>query len=233
MSLQEKYNGAVAKFIKSESKKQSVLGMFVAGSFVSKQLSENSDVDIFIIHDKDYSQIKAKFFNDIEFECAYKPYEQFLRDLEDKNAFDVSRYAQAKSLYDPENKVKNIISKAKKIFKRGSKERISDSDKYHLKDMLEAIEDNLENPTALITMVSVFNLALKVFYKKNNLWGVKDKVLIDYLNAHDKKMATLTKDFLNAKNNNKRFVSLKIIRDYVMNGVQPLSKFWRTKKKFL
>lgn len=233
MNLQEKYNTAVAKFVKSESKKQSVLGIFVTGSFVTGNIGANSDVDVFILHDEDYSQTKAKYVDNIEFECAYKSYIQFLKDLENKNSFDITRYAHAKILYDPKDKISDITSKASKIFQRGPKEKITDSDKYHLKDMMEDIEDNLENPATLITIMNAFNLVLKIFYKKNNLWGTKEKVLIDYLNDKDKKMARLTKDFLNSNDNKERFVSLKKMKDYVMHTIQPLPKFWKTKKKYL
>ena len=233
MGLKEKYNNAVAKFVKVESKKQSVLGIFVTGSFVTGNIGENSDVDIFILHDKEYSQVKATFIDDIEFECAYKSYNQFLQDIENKNPVDISRYAQAKILYAPKKDVSDIISRAKKIFNKGLQEMVTDSDKYHLKDMMEDIEDNLDNPATLITIMNAFDLLLKIFYKKNKLWGAKEKALIGYLNLHDKKMAKLTVNFLSSKKNEERFVILKKIRTHVMNGIQPLPKLWKTKKKYL
>lgn len=231
MELMKKYKNAVAEFVKYESKKQSVLGIFVTGSFVSGNISKNSDIDVFILHDKNYSQVKAKYFDNIEFECAYKSYEHFLKDLKNKNSFDINRYAQAEILYDPQNKLNDILSSARKIFKQGPKEKIKDSDKYHLKDMMEDIEDNLEKPEVLITIMNAFNLLLKMFFKKNNLWGVKEKLLLEYLNSHDTKMKLLTNYFLNSTDNTERFVSLKKIRTYVIKDVQPLPKLWATKKR--
>ena len=230
MSLLEKYQKAVDRFVKLESKNKSIQGIFVTGSFVTGKISPNSDVDIFLLHDKDYSQVKAKYINNIEFECAYKSYQQFLKDLEDKHPFDITRFAVAKILYDPQKKMTEIISKAKRIFKDGSNEKITDSDKYHLKDLMKDIDDDLQNPTVLISLVNAFNLLLKIFYKKKNLWGSKDKSLIEYLKGDDKRMAQLTENFMFSKNNKERFFFLKKIEKYVMNGVKPLPKLWKSKK---
>jgi predicted nucleotidyltransferase len=232
-SLEKKYAAALAEFVKSESKKRNVLGIFVTGSFVNNNIKNNSDIDVFIIHSQKYSITKAQYLGGIEFECAYKHYDQFKKDLKQRDAINITRYSQAESLYDPHGKVTEIISLSKEIFLKGPREKITSADKYHLKDIIADIEDNLDNPAVILTIMKGFTLLVHMFYKKKNIWGVDDKNIREYLHQHDSKMLHLVESFFNSKTNKSRFASLQSIQEYVLSGVKPLPKMWKTTKKYL
>ena len=102
-----------------------------------------------------------------------------------------------------------------------------------MEDGIRDIEDNLENPATLITMTNTLNQILHIYYKKENLRGVKEKHLLDFLSEHDEKLATMVKGFLAATNLAKRREELKNIKDYVMKDLKPLPLQRKTKKKSL
>lgn len=135
MQIKERYEIALDKFVEAEVKNSEVLGIFVTGSYVLDKLKENSDLDVFIVTSKKTEQILAKYYDDIEFECCYKPLEQYKYNLENANDFDIQRFSSVIILYDTNQELKKIIKQAKVIYQQGPNRIISDSDLYHLNDL--------------------------------------------------------------------------------------------------
>ncbi|MFN8578154.1 MAG: nucleotidyltransferase domain-containing protein [Candidatus Sericytochromatia bacterium] len=229
MDLKFKYQKALNQFINEEITKD-IIGVFVTGSYVLNKLKQNSDIDVFIIHNKNYCQVLAKYINDIEFECSYKNLNQFYKDLENKNPIDIQRYSIAEVLYDPEKEVEKLISKSKEIFFQGSNQKISDSDKYHLEDSFKDLEDSINELEFEIILYRCFDLIIKFYFKKNNLWICKDKYLYDILEKSDIQFANLVKKFLLEVNRTMKYNNLLVLKKYILKDIEPLDKLWESNR---
>ena len=80
MNLKNKYTQALNKFLEVEKNGEEVIGIFVTGSYAKNCLKNNSNIDVYIVTNDKNTQILAKYYDDIEFECCYKPLEQFFYD---------------------------------------------------------------------------------------------------------------------------------------------------------
>lgn len=229
MELKNKYKKALNKFLEEEKNKKEIIGIFVTGSYTQNCLKNNSDLDIFIVTSNKTMQILAKYYDEIEFECCYKPIEQYFYDLQIlKNDIDVQRYSKGVILFDSTGDLKNMIELANILYNQGPKREITDSDLYHLEDTFKDLEDTIMLNISGLIIFKCFEKLLKIYFKKMNLWECKDKYYYEYIKKYDKKFSIMVKKFLDEKNINKKYEILNLMKDYVLKDINKLNKYWKT-----
>lgn len=229
MELKDKYTVALNKFLKEEKKKKEVTGIFVTGSYTQNCLKANSDLDIFIVTSNKTMQILAKYYDDIEFECFYKPLDQYYYDLQElKNDVDIQRYSTGMILYDPTGELEKVIELAKFFYNQGPNREISDSDLYHLEDSFKDLKDTITENINRVFIYKSFEKLLKVYFKKMNLWECKDKYYYEYIKKHDESFSKNVSKFLDENNTYKQYEILIMMKNEVLEDINKLNKYWKT-----
>ncbi|MFN8673777.1 MAG: nucleotidyltransferase domain-containing protein [Candidatus Sericytochromatia bacterium] len=229
MDLKGKYKLALKKFLIKETLNENILGIFVSGSYVYDSLKKNSDIDVFIVTSKNTIQILAKYYNNIEFECCYKPIEQYFYDLNiTKNPIDIQRYSTSEILYDKTGKLGELILLAKKLYDEGPNLTITNADLYHLEDAFKDLDDYKNEFEKEILLYKCFEKIIKLYFKKVNLWECKDKYYYSYIKKYDENLSKMIKLFLKETNFYKKNKILSKIKKYVMQNIKPLDKNWFT-----
>ncbi len=149
MFMQQKFDKALLEAVAYFSKKKEVVGILVAGSYVSKTLSKNSDLDLFMVTtETGWREKGVKCFNGVEVEYFLQPIKQvekyFEFESENSKRTTLSMFSNGKVLYDPNLTMRKLVTKAKKLSDKAlpklQKARI-DSIKYFVQDDLKDLED--------------------------------------------------------------------------------------------
>jgi len=131
-------SGKIDRFIELMKEKHQVVGAMVTGSYVTQQMQEHSDIDIFLLGADDAFSARGRmFFEDQEFEYFISPEWKYFDRLE-KDMTSVRIYSDAKILVDPNHQLKRIQEKA--IEKKAAYDfRLNDSQKIDFAFYVETV----------------------------------------------------------------------------------------------
>lgn len=131
-------NDKIYRFIELMKEKHQVVGAMVTGSYVTQQMQEHSDIDIFLLGADDAFSARGRmFFEDQEFEYFISPEWKYFDRLE-KDMTSVRIYSDAKILVDPNHQLKRIQEKA--IEKKAAYDfRLNDSQKIDFAFYVETV----------------------------------------------------------------------------------------------
>ncbi len=225
MKQKNKFDKALSKALEYFRKKKNILGILVSGSYVTGNLSKNSDIDLFIVmKDVNWREKGIKLFNGVEVEYFLQPYSQILkyfeRETDSTKRTTISIFSSGKILYDSQNKVKELVNIAKKL----SKKRLPplpkaklDLVKYFVEDNLKDLEDAVEKEDVALANLIInflFNDVLENYYVVKRLPKPKLKYLLT--DIRDKYFREKIKIFLESNNFASRIKSIKELSTYFL-----------------
>jgi len=207
MNMQDKFDKALWEALKYFKKKRNILGILVSGSYVYGNLSKNSDIDLFIVmEDLQWREKGIKIFNGVEVEYFLQPYSQILkyfeRESENLKRTTISIFSSGKILFDPQNKLKELVRVAKRLSTKKlpsvPKARV-DLIKYFVEDDLKDLSDATENKdVALANLIinSLFYDILDNYFLLERFPKPKSKYLLSAIK--DKEFRNKVTIFLNS-----------------------------------
>ncbi len=204
----------IGKYIDYLKNKHNVIAGMVYGSYVTNRMGPNSDIDLFFIWLDEFTSLRGReYFEGLEFEYFISPEWKFYDRLRTDTAA-IQIYANAKILFDPENKLAKIQKTALDLYNNYmcnlsldlrkdyafwletiSKDGEDLYDKGEYTDFLYLTDSSIEKMSNLICML---NNKLPV-YKKYGSSEIK-KVDQEYGELLDKFILT------NYFNRNKKFI---------------------------
>ena len=152
MFMKLKFDLALSEALTYFKKKENILGILVSGSYVTGQLSKNSDIDLFVVmKDVNWREKGIKMFHGVEVEYFLQPYSQVLNYFESESTIlkrtTINMFSSGKILFDPQQKVKELV----RIAKRLSVQKLPAIPKSKIDIMKYFIEDNLKDLSDAIT----------------------------------------------------------------------------------
>ena len=205
MNMKDKFNKALSEALKYFKKKKNILGILVSGSYVNGNLSKNSDIDLFVImQDIKWREKGIKYFNDVEVEYFLQPYSQILKYFERESnsprRTTISVFSSGKILFDPQNKVGELVRIAKKLSHKklpSVPKARTDLIKYFVEDDLKDLSDATVNKnTASDNLIinSLFHDVLENYFLLGRFPQPKSKYLLSEIK--DKEFAKRLTTFL-------------------------------------
>ena len=215
--MKNKFDNALSEALDHFKNKKNVLGILVGGSYVNGTLSKNSDIDLFIVTENvKWREKGVKFFNGVEVEYFLQPYNQVLKyfemESESLKRTTVSLFSSGKILFDPQNKVKELVQFAKKISSKKlpkvPKPKIN-LIKYFVEDDLKDLSDATEDKNlklANLIINSLFNNIIENYFLLERTPLPKSKHLLKEIK--DKKFKNKVSTFLKSNSTETRTNSI-------------------------
>lgn len=128
----------IGRYINYMEKKHGIMAAMVAGSYVTGEMTDRSDIDVFFIWPEAFKSMRGReYFEGQEFEYFISPeWKYYDRLRTDKTSMRI--YASGSIVYDPDKKLERIKSTAiQKI--EDYRENINDSSKKDYQFWLETI----------------------------------------------------------------------------------------------
>lgn len=224
----KKFNLALDEFIKltKEQYKDKLQGIIVTGSLIKKQLSKNSDIDVFMLIKDNGKRIRgSKTIDGIEIEYFMNPRRQIEADMAKEikmsKKITLEILNDGKIVYDKKGDFSVLKNQAQKILKKKliiTKLNLF-SFKYFISDYLKDIEDNyldkdylalLHNTTLLL------NHIIEGYCKLKNIRYIKPKYLWKEIAKKDKKIIKLMEGIYFAGNPEIKLATIKKLSNYVL-----------------
>ena len=223
----KKYENIVHKFISKYKNKKWFVGACISGSFVTKKMTEKSDIDVFIFTKGiNWRKKGSKIINGIQIEYFINPIELMKNNI--KKEFGVHRletsiFKNAKVIYDSHGEVKNLIKLAQKQAKIKSKPMSKQESKYFRYIIFEAVKD-VEESLERNDLIAFHRLIYKTIedcilavYQYYGKWLPAYKHIDEDLKKIDPKFANLILNYFNQRTNSSRLKAYKRIIKYVVN----------------
>lgn len=219
----EKFNKAFDEAIKYYKELEFVEGILVSGSYVNGNLSENSDIDLFmLIKEVGWKEKGIKYFNSVEVEYFLQPYSQIIQYF-DREEFSLKSttlniFKEGKIVYDPTNKLKELVSLAKRKIKskptRVDKNRLN-MIKYFIEDELKDLDDALlkkDIKLSRLIMNSIFNNIYENYFALERIRIPKQKYVFNSI--LDLKFKDKLKKYLEANSFENEIKMLRLLSNY-------------------
>lgn len=223
MTLPEKYQMILNKFIEKYKKDKNVVGIFLTGSFVHSKPDKNSDLDVYILlKDSKFRERGNTWISGVEIEYFINPIKQVESYFkEEKEKHTAHMFANSMILYEKGDYLKVLIKKAIKILftkdKKMSKFQIENA-KYHIDDMEKDLEDVYKKKDWFsFELISghLFEELVNSFFKIKGIRQEKIKRLFVYLSSLDKNFSKLLNSALLEKDYDKKYSAIKKLIRYV------------------
>ena len=188
----DRFDEALKEAVTYFKKFEYVKGILVSGSYVSKQLNKNSDLDLFIlIDDIGHREKGIKVFNDIDVEYFLQPYDKIIDyfNVEETSSkcTTLSLFDKGKIIYDENNEMRELVKIAKKKIKKKlpklTKMQI-DMSKYFLEDYLKDMKYAKKEVKTLIEH-KLFEEVISVFFAFERQRIPKEKYLLSSIEQKD------------------------------------------------
>jgi predicted nucleotidyltransferase len=222
----EKFNKAFEEAVAYFKGLEFVEGILVSGSYVNGTLSNTSDIDLFmVIKESNWKEKGIKYFNNIEVEYFLQPYSQviqyFDREEYSLKATTLNIFNDGKIIYDPNGKIKKLISLAKKKIKtKPSKinNNILNIIKYFIEDELKDLKDSIEKKDIKLSrliMNSIFNNIYENYFALERIRIPKQKYVFE--NIPDLKFKNKLKKYLESNNFQEEIKNLNNLSKYFID----------------
>ena len=168
-----------------------VLALVLVGSVARHEETPNSDIDLFVITNKDFMQNSRVIRNGITVELIEGPLEQLVRKrVLEKEAVALNLMASGVLLFDKTSETEKLIAEAKEIIKEGPPIPTSHSNEQWkigkrgeitgiYSDLLDIDDEINFNYIASILISS----AIPLIFENNNLWSQSNRKNLDYLKS--------------------------------------------------
>jgi predicted nucleotidyltransferase len=221
--IPDRYKNAINK-IKKLAEQDRYLGAFIFGSVVRGEATDQSDLDVKVIIDKDTCEnINHPFIDDIKLDITFFSFKQ----LEARMDHQVVKHeripmiAESLILFDKTGKLKEL----KKRYKKAKPKRYK-KDEYQLVKFIahhanEKIEKSLEKDPAMALLGMHLNLndIIKIHYQIRGRWLVGNKRIFLDLNSWDKPFLKLLKAYILEKDNLKKFKLWSKMIDHILKPI--------------
>lgn len=231
MTLRQRFDKALAKYIEREKKDPKVIGILVSGSYYHSELDKNSDIDTYVItEDTGFRERGNTWIDGVEIEYFKNPVKQiryyFKQEKGKKAPCTAHMFANGKAVYKKSKKVDSLIDEANRIIKQPMKvmtELDIEWAKYALDDLQKDLEDIYERKEDFAfyqISMDILEHCFTIFFQTkklpSELWlARKPKNMGRKIREMDERFARLYKQALLENNKQKKYKVLLKLIEYV------------------
>jgi len=212
-------------------KKDYVIGAFVFGSYARGQ-KEHNDIDIVVLTNQNWRQRESKKIKGVLFEFFYEPVDSIKATLTSEKEINQLRwFNEAKIIYDPKGKTKEIVEFSKKILQD---KLVLDKDRwrYWIGDQLQDIKKESDIPQKVFLMQKVFKDLIQLYFLCKKEMPPKDNYAIKKIHIDDVVFFELISNFLNSGIDDQQVELFKIVK-YFEKKIGKTTTTWTSKRKIV
>jgi len=212
----------ITELVKEYSKKDEVLGVILFGSHALGIARSDSDVDLYIITDKDERIIQEKIIKGVKVGFNILSLKKAANKIIYRSDPSLVRnFKEGKILYSREPSLPLLKNIAETLFSVGANPENEVSKIFKRQRLFHLLKDlkslvNEDQITALYTMNFTFNLAIEVYYRFNCWTRTKRTYVIKELAEGDNFLHQMCKDYLHQYNIVKKFKILEKMIKYIL-----------------
>jgi len=190
------------------------VAVIVSGSIIRGNPNENSDLDIFVIHEKEFRQRVQKFFNNIPCEILVNNYSHvygyFEKELKSNRPVTAHLISTGKIYFGEEtDELKNLVSTAKEYLTKTPEfnEKVNIKYTYLISGLFEDATDtmNADRQTSLFFLNKMIGEIIEFVFLKNNVPLPRSKERIKYMVENFPELGKLTVEFYVTEPFNKKY----------------------------
>ena len=221
----------VVENIKEQSNVSAVLLIGKTGSTIESEFNNLSDVDLLVVYDSNIVfERQVEEIDGVPFDISYISIYDLITQIEAKSPLWINITIGSKIYYSKNELIFGIIDRVKDIYFSGTAKlkeedihfiRFSLTQKYA--DVSKRMKDVI---LSSYLMLKLFDRVIEDYYKLNSIWYPREKYLFDDLEATDKELCRLSKDFIYECTAKRKLILLKEILERVLEPFGGLSHTW-------
>lgn len=216
MMLEEKYKLALDQAVEWINKNFTPISIVVGGSIIRNNYDNQSDLDIYVIHNENYRQRLLKYFNNIPCDIFInnkKHIENYFIEEHNKNRPTTANLLATGNVIFGQEEIFDILLQAKKFVnfpKKLNSDQIQKTH-YYILSLIEDAEDILEKDLACCSyIINKVTFEIIDYYYLINLRvlpRIKERISL----IEDLEIKNILINILSNKNNNEKVELIKLL----------------------